>query len=165
MIRSRSLKSAALAVVTAAAVAFVAQARGGGAVAQPAGQADPIEGLWDFTVTRKDCASGAVLGTQKATSLFHRGGTFSNDNSTAPATHGAMLGTWKRSNASAYSVNMVFMRFNADGTLAGTQQVQRSMALAVDGNHITSSVAVQTVDASGVVTTQGCASETGVRIF
>ena len=136
-----------------------------GTTAQAAVDADPIEGVWDFTVTRRDCASGAVLGTQKAISVFHRGGTFSNDNSMAPATHGAMFGSWKRGGGSAYTVNMVFMRFNADGTLAGLQKVQRSMTIAVDGNNIASAVVARTLDTAGVVTAQGCASETGVRVF
>lgn len=165
MTRFKSSKSAALIAVTAAATTLVIQAGGGGAVAQSARDADPIEGVWDFTVTRKDCASGAVLGTQKSASLFHRGGALSNDNSTAPATHGAMFGSWKRASGSAYAVNMVFMRFSADGTLAGTQKVQRSMVMAGDGNGITGTVAVQTIDTVGVVTARGCASETAVRVY
>lgn len=163
MTQPKSLKSAALVAVTAATT-LVIQASSG-ALAQSARDGDPVEGVWDFTVTRKDCASGAVLGTQKSASVFHRGGTFSNDNSTTPATHGATFGTWKRGSGTAYAVNMVFMRFNADGTLAGTQKVQRSMAMAGDGNNITGTVAVQTIDTAGVVAAQGCASETGVRVF
>ncbi len=166
MTRSNSLQSVALVSLTALATTFLIQACGGSdATAQSASDADPIEGVWDFTVTRKDCASGAVLGTQKALSQFHRGGTFSNDNSTPPATHGAMFGTWKRGSGSAYAIGMVFMRFNPDGTLAGTQKVQRSDVVAADGNSISGSVAAQTLDTAGVVTLQGCASETAVRVF
>ncbi len=66
MIRSKSSKSAALVAVTAAATTLVIQASGGGAVAQSANDADQIEGVWDFTVARKDCASDAVLGTRLA---------------------------------------------------------------------------------------------------
>jgi hypothetical protein len=161
----KSSRSAALVAVTAAAITLVIQASGSAAVAQSTRDTDPIEGVWDFTVTQKDCASGAVLGTQKAASLFHRGGAFSNDNSTAPATHGAMFGSWKRTSGSGYAVNIVFMRFNADATLAGTQKVQHAMVMAGDGNHITGTVAVQTIDTAGVVTAQGCASEAGVRVY
>lgn len=93
MIRFTSLKSAALVAATGAVTTLAIQASGGGAVAQSARDADQIEGVWDVTVARKDCASAAVLGTQKAATLCHRGCTFSNDNSTAPTTHGAMFGT------------------------------------------------------------------------
>ena len=119
MTRSSSQKSAALIAVTAAAATLVIQACGGGAVAQEASDADVIEGVWDFSITRKDCTTSAVLGTQQALSMFQRGGPFSNDNSTPPATHGAMFGSWKRGVGAAYAVNMVFMRFNPDGTLTG----------------------------------------------
>lgn len=109
MTPSNSLKSVALVSLTALATTFLIQACGGSdAMAQVASDADPIEGVWDFTVTRKDCAGGAVLGTQK---------------------------------------------------------VQRSVVMAADGNSITGTVAAQTVDTAGVVTAQGCASETGVRVF
>ena len=162
MTPSAFLRAAGLLYVAACGALGAAPA---GTTGQAAVDADPIEGVWDFTVTRRDCASGAVLGTQKAISVFHRGGTFSNDNSMAPATHGAMFGSWKRGGGSAYTVNMVFMRFNADGTLAGLQKVQRSMTIAVDGNNIASAVVARTLDTAGVVTAQGCASETGVRVF
>ena len=136
---------------------------------QAAGDADPIEGVWDFTVTRRDCAGGAVLGTQKALSMFQRGGRLSNDNSTPPASHGAMFGSWRRGSAThsgtGYVVQMVFMRFNPDGTLAGTQRVQREMVLAVDGRHLAGSVSAQTLDLAGVVVQRGCADEIAVRVF
>jgi hypothetical protein len=76
-----------------------------------------------------------------------------------------MLGNWKRVGGPAYVVNMVFMRFSADGTLAGTQKVQRSMTLALDANTIVGTGVARTVDTAGVVTAQGCASETGVRVY
>jgi hypothetical protein len=159
-----SLKTTALVSVTAAATTLLIQACGGGAIAQSASDADSIEGLWDFTITRTDCTTGAALGTQKAMSLFHRGGTFSNDNSTPPATHGVALGGWSRGTGSNYTVKMVFMRFNADGTLAGTQKVERAMAMSADGSAITSAIAVRTLDTAGTVIQQGCGTETGVRM-
>ncbi|APV51768.1 hypothetical protein BWI17_20020 [Betaproteobacteria bacterium GR16-43] len=135
------------------------------AIPARASDADPVEGVWDFTVTRRDCASGAVLGTQRALTVFHRGGTLSNDNSTAPGSHGAMFGTWKRGSRPAYAVQMVFMRFNADGTMAGTQKVVRSLALAADGNTLTGTVVAHTLDATAAGTAQGCATETGIRVY
>lgn len=164
MISSNSLKTSALVSLTAAATTLLIQACGGGAIAQSAGEADGIEGLWDFTITRTDCASGAALGTQKAASLFHRGGTFSNDNSTPPDTHGVAFGGWTRGTGANYEVKMVFMRFNPDGTLAGTQKVERAMVMAADGSRITSTIAVRTLDTSGVVVQQGCGTESGVRM-
>jgi hypothetical protein len=47
---SRSLKTVALISMTAAATTLLIQACGGGAMAQSS-DADPIEGVWDSTVT------------------------------------------------------------------------------------------------------------------
>jgi hypothetical protein len=165
MTRPNAPKSVLRKAVGAAASGLVIQACCGNALAQAASGADAIEGVWDFAVTRKDCASGAVLGTQKALSMFQRGGAFSNANSTPPATQGATFGTWKRTSGAGYVINMVFMRFNPDGTLAGTQRVQRDMVLARDNNNITGAISAQTIDPSGLVVERGCASETAVRIF
>src|SRR3982750_4299845 len=67
MLKLTSLKTAALVSVTAVATTFLIQAcGGGGAVAQSASDADVIEGVWDTTVTNKDCSGGAVLGQPSA---------------------------------------------------------------------------------------------------
>lgn len=157
----RALTSAACRASLALAALFCGHAVPAGA------EADPVEGVWDFTVTRRDCSSGAVLGTQKALSMFHRGGAFGNDNSMPPQTHGAMFGSWKRKAGAAahYTVQMVFMRFNPDGTLAGTQRVQRELVLAADQRQLSGSVVAHSTDTAGAVLQRGCADETGVRVF
>jgi hypothetical protein len=167
MTRSPTSKSAVLERTLAAVATMLATlVPAGSARAQAAIDGDPVEGIWDFSITRKDCASGAVLGSQKALTQFLRGGALANDNSTPPSTHGAMFGTWKRAGgAASYTVQMVFMRFNPDGTLAGTQRVQREMVLARDHNHLVGSVIAQSIDTAGAVVQRGCATETALRIF
>jgi hypothetical protein len=162
---SKALKSAALISITAVATSILIQACGGGAVAQTASDADAIEGVWDSTITIKDCTTAAVLKTFKGAGMFHRGGTLSADNSMPPPTRGAAMGVWKRGTGSNYTANMWFMRFNADGTLAGTQKVQRTLALAADSNSLTGTLALQIIDTSGAVLQQGCGSETAVRVY
>ncbi len=75
------------------------------------------------------------------------------------------FGTCKRGSGASVVVQMVFMRFNPDGTLASTHKVQRDMVLVRDHNHISGTVAAQTIDTAGVVMQRGCASETAVRVF
>ena len=159
-----SLRSLALITTTAAATLLLIQACGGGAVAQSASDADAVEGVWDSVLSIKDCSSGAVLSSFKGLSVMHRGGTMSADNSRPPATRGAAFGTWKRGAANAFTSTMLFMRFNPDTSLAGTQKVQRSFTTGSDGNSITGTVAIQVIDAAGAVIQQACASEIGVRV-
>ena len=164
MTSSNSLKTVALMTVTAAATSLLLQACGGGdALAQSASDADPVEGVWESTLTVKDCTSGAVLATFKGQSVLHRGGTLSADNSQPTVTRGAAYGTWKRGAGNAYTSTLVFMRFNPDTTLAGTQKVVRSFTLAADGNSLTGTNTAQIINTAGVVLQQACVSEAGVR--
>ena len=164
MTSSNSLKTVALMTVTAAATSLLLQACGGGdALAQSASDADPVEGVWESTLTVKDCTSGAVLATFKGQSVLHRGGTLSADNSQPTVTRGAAYGTWKRGAGNAYTSTLVFMRFNPDTTLAGTQKLVRSFSMAADGNSLTGTIAAQIINTAGVVVQQVCVSETGAR--
>lgn len=108
-----ALKTVSLVTLTAAATSLLIQACGGGAMAQTAADADPIEGVWESSVTIKDC----------------------------------------------------ILRFNPDGSLAGSQKIQRSVTLAADGTTFTATVAAQVIDLSGVVLQPICGSETAVRIY
>lgn len=165
MIPSTSLKAVSLIALTAAATSLLIQACGGGAMAQSTGDADPIEGVWESSVTIKDCTTGAVVRTFKGVGLFHRGGSLTADNSLPRATQGVALGNWKHDAGQSYTANARFLRFNADGSLAGSQKLQRSMTLAADGNSFAGSVTGQVIDTSGVVLQPVCGSETAVRIY
>ena len=150
--------------MTATATSLLIQACGGGAIAQTTAGADPIEGVWESSVTIKDCSTSAVLRTFKGVNLFHRGGSLTGDNSLPRAAQGIALGNW-RHDGSSYTANARFLRFNPDGSLAGSQKVQRSIVLAADGNNFAGTVAAQVIDLSGVVLQPICGSETAVRIY
>lgn len=164
MTSSKSLKTVSLIAVTAAATSLLIQACGGGAMAQSA-DADPIEGVWESSVTIKDCSSGAVLRTFKGEGLFHRGGSLTADNSLPRATQGIALGRWTRDAGASYTANARFLRFNADGSLAGSQKLQRVVTLAADANSFAGTVTGQVIDTAGVVLQPICGSETALRIY
>ena len=164
MHRPNSLKTTALVSVTAAATLLVIQACGGGAVAQ-ASDANVIEGVWDTTVTAKDCASGATLGTPFKTLLvFRRGGTFDVDIAPGRSTRGNVYGAWKQSAGTTYTANAVHHRFNPDTTLAGSNRIQRALTLAADANAYTATLAIQVFDTAGATLSQACATEAAVRL-
>jgi hypothetical protein len=166
MNQATSLKTVALVTLTAAATTFLIQACGGGAAAQAtAPDSNVIEGAWESTVTNKDCSSGAVLRTFTGESLFHRGGTLTADNSMSVPTRGLGIGVWTQDAANAYTARFHFLRFNADGTVAGSQDVVRTIALAVDGKSLTSTLAAQVLDPAGTVVQAICGSEVGKRLY
>lgn len=169
MAQSNHLKSAVLIAVTAAATTLLIQACGGGrgseAMAQTASEADIIEGVWESSVTIRDCATSAAIRTFKGESMMHRGGTLTSDNSLPPPTRGIALGIWKRSSASNYTANFRFLRFNADGSLAGSQKVTRTLTLGTDNNTLSGTIAGQLLDTAEVVLQPICGTETAVRIY
>jgi hypothetical protein len=166
MKQATSLKTLALVALTAAATTFLMQACGGSAEAQAiAPDANVIEGAWESTVANKDCTSGAVLRTFTGESLFHRGGTLTADNSMPVPTRGLGIGVWTQDAANAYTAKFHFLRFNPDGTVAGSQNVVRTIALAADGKSLTSTLAAQVLDAAGTVLQAICGSEVGKRLY
>jgi hypothetical protein len=163
---STSLKSVALITLSAAATTFLIQACGGSAEAQGAPDTpNAVEGVWEATVTIKDCTSGAVQRTFKGESMFHRGGTMTADNSMPVPSRGAAFGVWRQDSASGYTAKFHFLRFNPDGTLAGSQRVVRTIVLSTDGNSMTSTIAGQLLDTADVVTAPICGTEAGTRLY
>lgn len=165
MTRFSSLQSAALVTVTAAATSLLIQACGGNAEAQTASDANPIEGVWESAVTIKDCTSGAIVRTFKGESLFQRGGSLNADNSLPVPSRGAAYGNWKQGAGANYTANFRFLRFNPDGSLAGSQKVSRSLTLSSDLNSLTGTLTGQVFDTADVVLQPICGSETAVRIY
>jgi hypothetical protein len=167
MSSSRSLSSAALVLLATATTVVLIQACGGSAQAAVAAAdtVDPIEGVWDSTVTNKDCSSGAVLRAFKGVSSFQHGGSLIADNSAPVPSRGIGLGSWKVASGRDYTAAFRFMRFNPDGSLAGTQSVVRTLTLSGDGNSITGTIAAQQFDPAGAPTLAICATETGTRLY
>jgi hypothetical protein len=166
MMKLTSLKTYTLVAMSAAATTLALQACGGDANAQSAAtDANPIEGAWESTVTIKDCTSGAVLTTFTGESLFHRGGTLTADNSTPVQTRGLGMGTWAQTGTGAYTAQFHFLRFNIDGSLAGSQKVVRTITMAADAQSLTSTIAAQQLDVNGALLQPICGSETGTRVY
>jgi hypothetical protein len=163
MHQPQALKTLSLVSVTAAATMLLIQACGGGAIAQ-SDDNDPIVGVWEDTVTARNCATGAVLGTFRALGIAHKGGTFQGDNAAPPTTRGAAFGTWKREGGNDYSGTLIFMRFGPDLTMVGTTKVVAKRTLSADGNSYTGTILRREYNLDGAVTLEGCGSTTGKRV-
>ena len=162
-------KSATLFTVTSMSMALVIQACGGDneAVAQSspvAATPDPIEGLWQSSVTIKDCTSGATLNAFRGLTTFQQGGTASADNNTPSATKGVALGYWKKTATGSYTIDLRFWRYLADGTPAGSQRLTRVITLAADGKSLTSTITTSALDANDNIVQSVCGVETGAKI-
>ena len=133
--------------------------------ARPRG-GDQIEGVWDVTVTARDCATGAALGVFNAQAMFHRGGTLTDMSAAPPTSRGIGVGVWRRDGPGpTYTAMFRFNRFNPDGTLALSRVVTRKLTLSFDANMETSVNTSEDRDPSGTVVATGCTTDVGTRLF
>lgn len=160
----RSIRSAALVTVTAAATVFLIQACGGGDARAADDDGEPVEGAWDSSITVRSCDTGAVTGTFHGMLAIHRGGTATIDTS-APdfSLRGAILGSWSRGDGSDWTVDVSHFRYNADGTLAGTNKIRRTITLAADAESYTATLDVRILATDGTQLAQFCPTETATR--
>jgi hypothetical protein len=148
---------AVVAVIAVSAIGAITAA--GGTSAQSAG--NTLAGSWDVVVDRSaplsDLRSLQTITSDGLVVEIANGGTALRTSS-----HGA----WERTGGRGYASTMVFFRFNpVTGAYLGTQKINRSMTLSLDGSSY-EGVGVSTLyDPVGNVEVAGLrASETGVRI-
>ena len=123
-----------------------------------------LEGVWNLTVTRLDCQTGAALGSGPAIITFVRGGTMHDFGSgRPPATRSAGYGVWNYQSNQRYTDAFQFFIYNADGTLAGKQVVREQIVLSRGGNNLTNTAQSQILDTNGNVTATRCSSAIGTR--
>ena len=134
----------------------------GGSDAEPAETSDRIEGTWEAVVTQRDCATNAALATFSGAQVMHRGGTLSDTSGAPPTTRGPGYGVWSGSGGN-YTSKFRYFRYNADGTLAGTNVVTRTIVLAADGNSHTATTRQEIRSVTGAVLATDCASDISMR--
>ncbi len=123
-----------------------------------------IQGVWQTTVTLRICQTGAPIGTFRGLSTFHEGGTMSETAaSSSPSLRSASHGVWERESRTTYSGSFIFLRFNPDGTFAGTQKTTLTNVLTGDGNTYDSTASVQVFDPNNNLLFTGCATAVGTR--
>ncbi len=123
-----------------------------------------LEGVWDLTVTVRNCQTGAAIRTFPSMHTYMRGGTMQDFGvGGAPLPRSSGQGVWNYQSRGRYSAAFQFFRFNADGTLAGKQINRVQIELSHDGNNYTSSAVAQVLDAGGNIVANNCFTATATR--
>ena len=165
MTTTPSLKpTSALALIPALALFTIIQACGGSHDAMAQESPDPIEGVWEGSVSVTNCSSGAVLASFLGANQFHRGGTMSDTNSSPTATRGPGFGTWTK-NGATYTVKFRFFAYDAAGVLIGTRRVTRIVTLAADGKTATGTNTNELFNTAGVSLATQCGTDTASRVL
>jgi hypothetical protein len=131
--------------------------------AQTPSTPDPVVGVWNSQVTITDC-HGTTTRQFQARNIFHEGGTLTDTDSQPPSSHGPASGTWQSQGGGMYTSVFELYRFNADGTLAGSNHVQRTLTLGADNNSFTTTFTVAVNDPTGTNLMNGCGTETAARL-
>jgi hypothetical protein len=148
----------------ALSAAVISLALGGAAVAaQDKGGKDPIEGLWDVTVTISQCETNQVLGTGRAIALFSEGGSLT----AIPNNfyHSAQLGRWSHNRGQSYSAATWVFLFNPDGSFAGSQEVTADVDLSTNANEYTVTGTTQIFDTSDQLISTDCVTAAATRLL
>jgi len=156
-------KFAAAALLPSVATMLFVQACGGGGDAMAQSAADPMEGVWEAVVTQRDCTSNAAIANFRAAEVMHRGGTLTDTNAGAPSSRGPGFGVWSKNADGTYAVKFRFYRYNADGSLAGSNVLTATRTLSADANAYNGVTRNEVRDATGAVLQTVCVSDVGTR--
>lgn len=123
-----------------------------------------LVGVWDVSVTLRDCVSGNAVVTFPAMNQYAADGSeLELGVNMSPATRYPSLGTWHFLALGRFASEFKFFRFNPDGSYAGTQEVRRTITLSNDANRFTSTASVAIYDPAHHLVKNGCATETATR--
>ena len=100
----------------------------------------------------------------QALNLFQAGSTLTDTDSQPPTSHGPTFGTGQNHGGAMYSSVFQFYGFNSDGSLAGSNRVERTITLGADRNRFTSTIAVSLLDPSGTTVGSTCGTGTAAPL-
>lgn len=131
---------------------------------RPPHASQSIVGAWQTVVTVRNCQTGMAGPSFRGLSTFNEGGTMTeNAASSSPSLRSASHGVWKKDATGTYSASFIFLRYNPDGTFAGTQRTTVTNVLTEDGNSYDSTASIQVLDPNDNVVFNGCATAIGTR--
>lgn len=125
-----------------------------------------IVGVWHNWITRVDCDTGEPLASFQGLFTYHKGGTSSETagGPPGPTRRSPGHGIWKRTGNRTFGSKFMYLRYNADGTLAGSQRITTQLRLDQNGNRTDNTVAIEVLDIDGNVISTGCATTVGFRL-
>lgn len=124
-----------------------------------------LVGVWQTIVTPRNCQTGDQMGPVfQALFTFHEGGTMAEDSAGfPPPLRGSGHGIWAANNMFHPTFAYTFFRFNADGTLAGSNITRQNATFNLNGNEFTSNATVEVRAANGNLITTVCLTSTATR--
>ena len=109
--------------------------------------ATAIQGVWEPTVTIRDCASGAVLVSFLSMDTYISDGSYVGVGAPEPHTPG--FGRWQYVSGREFSARYQFFTYDPGGIPNGRLRVSARITLAPDGTSFTATDRAETLDLDG----------------
>ncbi len=125
-----------------------------------------IQGVWQTIVTPQNCLTGAsVAPSFVGLVTFNEGGTLAETAAgSSPALRSPGHGVWRRGLGERdYYMRFMFYRFDANGTLIGSQRVSQTVEFDPRTNKTYSAGTLEVIDLNGNVIGRGCSVSTATR--
>lgn len=123
-----------------------------------------IEGVWEPTVTIRDCQSLAPIFSFASMDSYIYGGSFVAESASEPNIRATGLGTWRHAGGRTFVALYQFFTYDAAGLPSGRLKVSSRIRLSVDGSSFTAVDAAQVTDLQGNVLTQVCSTREARRV-
>jgi len=153
--------------VVAASVALLALSAAQISVSAQSGQEQrgnerqPLEGVWDISVTIRSCTTGAAVGTGRAIQIFIDGGTMTEIADRSNRSAG--LGTWRHLDGHSYATHHEFIEYDAAGGFNGTTILTREIELSENADDFTATTTTEVYNTAGQLINIVCATSTATR--
>jgi len=121
----------------------------------------PLEGVWDISITIRSCITGAALATGRAIQIFIDGGTMTEIADRANRSAG--LGTWHHLGGRSYATHHEFIEYSAAGSFNGTTVLTREIELSANADDFTATTTTEVFNAAGQLINTVCATSTATR--
>ena len=154
----------ALRTTSVMSVSAGAQANGGAASPSTPAEARAIEGVWEPTVTIRDCQTGAPIVSFLSMDSYIRGGAYVGEGMGVPANRALGLGTWHHEGGRNFTAAYQFFAYNPDGTPLGRLRVSARIRLSADGNSFRASDTAELTDLNGTLLRQICGTREASRL-
>ena len=123
-----------------------------------------IEGVWEPTVTIRDCQTLAPIFSFASMDSYIPGGSFVAESASEPNSRATGLGTWRHAGGRTFTAVYQFFTYDPAGLPSGRLKVSSRIRVSADGSSFTALDGAVVTDLQGNVVTQVCSSREATRL-
>jgi hypothetical protein len=124
-----------------------------------------IEGVWEPTVTIRDCQTGAPVVSFFAMESYIQGGSYIGESATVPVRRATGFGTWQHTGGRNFTALRQFFAYNPDGSPAGRLKISTNIRLSADGGSFRAADRAELSDLNGnVIRNDICSTQEATRL-